>query len=136
VTAPQHTGPIRRVTVTSPQTAAARPGRTSSASITELEEQTPMGEVLIASLMRAQLATALRVLAAFVGGLAGLPALFALWPALGRAELASIPIPWLLLGVASFPLLVVLGWVYLRQAERNEADFEELVTGRADRSEP
>ena len=94
-----------------------------------------MGDVLIASLMRAQLATALRVLAAFAGGLAGLPALFALWPALGRAEIASVPVPWLLLGVASFPLLVVLGCVYLRQAERNEADFEELVSGRARRQE-
>lgn len=119
---------VERVVVTSPQTAMARRRqRATSQPITELRDATAVGDVLTASLMRAQLGLALRMLAVFAGGLAGLPALFALAPGLGRVRVVHVPLPWLLLGVLSFPLLVVLGIVYLRQAERNEAEFEDLV---------
>ena len=39
-----------------------------------------------------------------------------------------MPLGWLLLGVVVYPTLVVLGWAYIRRAERNERDFAELVT--------
>jgi hypothetical protein len=32
-----------------------------------------------------------------------------------------------LLGVLVYPWLLFLGWRFLRQAEQNESDFEELV---------
>jgi hypothetical protein len=63
----------------------------------------------------------------FVTLLGGLPLLFALVPAAGRAEIGGLPAAWLLLGLAAFPLLVLLGLVYVRQAERNEREFAELV---------
>ena len=46
---------VRRVAVMSPQTEAARHGRAAARPLTELREQTAVGEVLILSLMRAQL---------------------------------------------------------------------------------
>ena len=42
-------------------------------------------------------------------------------------RLLGVPLPWLLLGVAVYPWLLVLAWWYVRRAERNEAAFVELV---------
>jgi hypothetical protein len=36
-------------------------------------------------------------------------------------------LPWLLLGVLVYPAMLGLGWFYVRQAERNEHDFTDLV---------
>jgi len=41
-----------------------------------------------------------------------------------------VPLPWLLLGLLAYPLLVGLGWAYVRRAERNEQVFSELVDRR------
>jgi hypothetical protein len=120
----------RRVTVMSPQTEAARNGVAGRTPIAELADQTGVGDLLIRSLIRAQLGLALRVAAAFGVVLGGLPALFAIFPSVGRIDVGGIPLPWLLLGLASFPLLVLLGVVYARQAERNERDFVDLVEQR------
>lgn len=119
--------PARRVTVTSPRTEAAQRARPSRRRRDELADQTELGDVLIRSLIRAQLGLGLRVLAVFVALLGGLPLLFALVPAAGRAEVGGFPVPWLVLGVAAFPLLILFGLVYVRQAERNEREFAELV---------
>jgi hypothetical protein len=119
--------PVRRVTVTSPRTEAAQRARPRRQRRDELADQTELGDVLIGSLIRAQLGLALRVLAVFVVLLGGLPLLFALVPAASRVEIGGLPAAWFLLGLAAFPLLVLLGLVYARQAERNEREFAELV---------
>lgn len=94
---------------------------------TELAEQTGVGEALIRGLVRAQLALAVRLFLVVAIGLGGLPLLFAVAPAVGRTEVFGIALPWLLLGVAAFPFLVLVGWVYVHLAERNEQDFVALV---------
>lgn len=114
----------RRVTVRNPRGRAAGPGERA---LTELREQTEVGEVLLRSLTRAQLGLALRIFAVFGCLLMGLPALFALYPHLGHFEVFGIPLPWVVLGVAVYPLLVLLGLLYVRQAERNEREFVEIV---------
>ena len=119
--------PGRRVTVTSPRTEAGQRARPIRRRRDELADQTEVGEVLIRSLIRAQLGLALRVLAVVVVLLGGPPLAFALFPATGRVEIGGVGLPWLLLGVAAFPLLVLLGLVYMRQAERHEREFAELV---------
>lgn len=116
----------RRVAVRNPR------GRTSwhdprERTLRELREETEIGEVLLRSLTRAQLILALRVFAVFGSLLLGLPALFASHPALARYELAGIPLPWLILGAAVYPLLVLMGILYVRQAERHEREFVEIV---------
>jgi hypothetical protein len=93
----------------------------------EIAEQSQVGETLVRGLIRAQLALALR-LAVVVGvGLGALPLLFAAAPDTGAVKLFGIHLPWLLLGVAAYPFLVVIGWVYVRLSERNEQDFTALV---------
>ncbi|WP_341718164.1 DUF485 domain-containing protein [Micromonospora sp. FIMYZ51] len=100
-----------------------RPGGTR----TELTQQTRVGAALIHGLVRAQLALALQLSAVIMVTLGGLPLLFAVAPSVGQTTVLGVNLPWLLLGVLSFPFLVAVGWTYVRLAERNEQDFTDLV---------
>ena len=116
--------PGPRVAVRNPRgRAASRQERT----LADLAEQTEVGEVLLRSLTRAQLVLAVRIFAVFGSLLLGLPALFASHPDLGRFLVFGIPLPWVILGGAIYPLLVVMGLLYVRQAERHEREFTDIV---------
>ena len=93
----------------------------------DLAEQTPVGEALVKGLVRAQLALALRLALVVAAGLGTLPLLFAVAPAVGSFTVVGINLPWLLLGVLSFPFLFVVGLVYVRWAESNERDFTAVI---------
>lgn len=93
----------------------------------ELDEQTHVGEVLVRGLVRAQLALALRMAVLVALGLGSLPVLFAAVPSLARVSVLGVRLPWLLLGVLAYPFLLLVGWRYVRSAERNERDFAALV---------
>lgn len=93
----------------------------------ELAEHTRVGEALIRGLIRAQLALALRLAVVVVVGLGTLPLLFAAAPAVSEAKVFGIYLPWLLLGVAAYPFLLLVGWAHVRLSERNEQDFTALV---------
>ena len=93
----------------------------------ELVEPTSVGEALVKGLVRAQLALALRLWLVVVTGLGGLPLLFAVAPDVGAVRVLGVNLPWLLLGVASFPFLFGVGWAYVRWAERNEQDFIAVI---------
>ena len=118
-------GPPRRVRVTSPRTGAARLQRLTAAS--EIDAQTRLGEIYMSSLLRAQLRLAAAVLVTVTILVAGLPLLFLLLPSVVGIQVLGMPLPWVLLGFAVYPFLVVLAWVYVRTAERNERDFAEVV---------
>lgn len=123
------TEPPRRVRITSPRTSAARrqAGRTGTR---EIDEQTVVGEVYMHSLIHAQLRLALRVIIGAAVLLGSLPLLFALVPATRTLTVLGIPLPWLLLGVAVYPVLYVAARYYVRHAERIEAEFTEFVGRR------
>ena len=121
-TTPEGPAP-RRVRVTSPRTARSR--RTTVAS--EIDAQTELGEVFMRSLMRSQLRLAAGVLLTLVLTVGALPLLFATVPALQHGHLLGVPLAWLLLGGAVYPVLVALAVLYVRRAERNERDFHDLV---------
>jgi hypothetical protein len=118
----------QRVRVTSPRTSASRTRAVSIAS--EIDEQTRLGEVYITSLMRSQLRLAIGVLGVVAVTLGALPLLFWLVPAIGTLELIGIPVPWMLLTVVAFTEVIVLGRLYVRQAERNEDSFSDLLDER------
>jgi len=117
----------RRVAVRNPRGRATRSTTPGERALAELKEQTEVGEVLLRSLTRAQLMLAVRVFAVFGFFLLGLPALFATHPGLVDFRVLGLPLPWLVLGGAVYPLLVLLGLLYVRQAERNERDFVEFI---------
>ncbi len=93
----------------------------------EIDEQTIVGDVYMRSLVRLQLRLAVGVCLIFAVLLGGFPLLLALQPQLASVHVLGLPLPWLLLGVLVYPSLVVAAWLYVRQAERNERDFADLV---------
>lgn len=93
----------------------------------ELGSESRLGEVYLDSLLAAQLRLAGRVLLLLVGMVGTLPLIFFLLPSLAEVRLLGVPLPWLLLGVGVYPVLVTLGWIFVRRAERNERDFVELT---------
>lgn len=117
--------PAIRVRVTSPRTRAARSRRRRS-DAAEIDALTRLGEVYVQSLVRAQLRLAGYVVALLAASLGLLPVLFLTVPVDG-VRLFGVPLPWLLLGVAVYPWLLVIAWWYVRRAEHNERAFVELV---------
>ncbi|SEC19774.1 hypothetical protein SAMN04489844_1860 [Nocardioides exalbidus] len=117
--------PPPRVRVTGPPRRRADVVRHPGAR--EIDAETALGEVFMRSLLREQLVLALRVLAALALTVGLVPLVFHLDPSLGDVEVGPVPLAWLVLGVLTYPWLIVLGWVYVRQAEANERDFADLV---------
>jgi len=113
-----------RVRVTGPDRhARARPlPRTG-----DIDEETPLGGVYLGSLLREQLWLAVRILAVLALTVGSLPLVFHLAPGLSDVRVLGMPLAWLVLGGLVYPWLVFLGWRYVRQAERNERDFAELM---------
>ncbi len=117
--------PPQRVRVTSSRRGAAP---MHARPVTrDLDEQTGLGDVYIAGLMRAQLRLSLAVLGLTFGGLAALPVVLTLVPATRTLTVLWVPFPWLALGVLVYPCAWFLARWYTRQAERIEADFAEVV---------
>jgi hypothetical protein len=97
------------------------------AATREIDEQTSIGQVYMRSLIRSQLRLALMVCAVFGVLLGGLPLLLILAPGLSTLRVLGLPLPWVLLGGLVYPVLIVGGWLYVRAAERTEANFVKLV---------
>jgi uncharacterized membrane protein YbhN (UPF0104 family) len=116
----------RRVRVTSPRTSAARRPSTP-AGPREIDEQTRLGEVYMHSLIQSQLRLALGVVGSAAVVLGGLPLLFALIPTTRRLLIFAIPLPWVLLVFVVYPVVYVSARIYVRKAERIEAEFTEFV---------
>ncbi|WP_258060514.1 MULTISPECIES: hypothetical protein [unclassified Arthrobacter] len=109
---------------------AARSAPASAAPYTvsrELDEQTEVGELFIGSLIRSQLRLALVVGGGFMVILLGVPVLLAFLPVVSGLTLFTVPLPWFLLGVGVYPLVIICGALYVRSASRNEQRFLDLV---------
>ncbi|WP_243708535.1 hypothetical protein [Actinomadura sp. GC306] len=111
--------------MTGPRTRAVR--RPSYPVTREIDEQTGLGEAYMRSLLRAQLRLAVGLCLVLAAVVIGLPLLFAVFPEVSEKAVLGIPLPWVVLGGLIYPWFVTCGWWYVRQAERNEDDFAELV---------
>lgn len=118
--------PTQRVVVTSPRTRAPR-ARRPYPGTREINEQSELGAVYMRTLIRAQRRLGLSVCLVTAGALGLLPLLFSIEPELGKSRILGLGLPWFLLCVATFPMLLLAGWFYVRQAERSEREFAELV---------
>ncbi|MDO7868460.1 hypothetical protein [Nocardioides jiangxiensis] len=117
--------PPPRVRVTGPPRHTTR--RTPLPRAREIDAATPVGEIYLGSLLREQARLAARILAVLFGVLGSVPLVFHLWPALAAHRVVGVPVAWWVLGVLAYPFLLLLGWAYVRRAERNERDFAALV---------
>lgn len=96
-------------------------------TMTDLEEQTSVGEALIRNLVRAQLRTSLLLAALTLAVFGALPLLFWSLPEFASARLFGVGVGWILLGVLPFPFLLFVGFLSERRAERHERDFVHMV---------
>ena len=94
----------------------------------DIDEETRLGGVYLGSLLREQMWLALRIVALLLAAIGSLPLVFYLLPGLTDVDVFGMPLSWLLLGVVVYPVLVLLGWRYVRSAERNERDFADLLS--------
>ncbi len=119
--------PPPRVRVTGPTRRTA--GRAPLPRAREIDAATEVGDIYLASLLREQARLAALVVVTVFGVLGAVPLAFHLWPSLAERHALGMPLAWLVLGVGVYPFLLVLGWAYVRRAERNESDFAALVGG-------
>lgn len=123
--------PVHRVVVAHPDTLAALGkggrGEWHTSAHEGLDRQTPLGDMYLRSLMRSQLLLGLGIVGTLVLVLGALPYLFVMTPVLRNATLAGVPLAWLVIGVAVYPVILALALVCVRQARRNERDFVDLV---------
>lgn len=113
----------KRVTVTAPRRSSSSP----QGGVRELVESTPVGDLYLQSLMRSQLGLSLRVLTVFVTLFLGLPLLFFFEPGISKHKIFGISLPWFILGIGMYPLLIGLAWVYNRSANRIDDEFIGLL---------
>ena len=119
-----------RVRVTSPRTTSARrrtPPDPVATAAREIDAQSQVGEVYLRSLLRTQLRLGLTVLLVLAVVVGGLPLAFWLLPDLMGTRVLGMPLAWGLLGFLVYPVLVLMGWWYVRAAERNEDAFTEVL---------
>ena len=113
----------QRVVVTSPRVGRRRPTTIAS----EIDAQSTVGEVYMRSLMRIQLRLALTVVGLLAVTVGVLPLVFQLSSGVRRMHLLGVPLPWLILGVGVYPVILALAVFYVRRAERIEAEFTDMV---------
>lgn len=116
---PRQAAPRREVVTGEPRRVRPLPRYRAQA---EIDEQTALGDAYVRSLMRSQLRAGMSAFAVLALVAGTLPLAF--------AALSRRAVVWVVLGFAAYPLLTLLGWWYVRRAERNERDFARLVKGR------
>ncbi|HQF02662.1 MAG TPA: hypothetical protein PK868_01585 [Phycicoccus sp.] len=120
------TGPRpTRIRVTSSRRGAGRP--TSQSIARDLDEQTGLGDVYLAGLMRAQFRLSALVVGLAFLGIGGFPVLLLAVPATRSLTILGLPFPWVVLGILVYPAAWVIARWYVRQAEKIESDFADVV---------
>jgi hypothetical protein len=109
--------------------AATRPhhGGALSPALEDLYQPDAYGRELLTSLMRAQVGVSLAILIPALALLAIYPLLAVLIPSLASFTVAGLPLTLIILGGGIYPPLVILGFWYVRRAERLEQRFVELL---------
>jgi hypothetical protein len=101
--------------------------RRGGANPTAFDEHSEYRDVLLHSLMRAQFGLTLGFIALAVGVLISLPLVVSLVPSLADKHVFGLPLTLAVLGIAVYPVLVIIALAYVRLAERTERHFLELV---------
>jgi hypothetical protein len=118
----------KREVITGPRRDVRR--RQPRAVTDEIDDQTRVGQVYLRSLIRTQLLLGLATVALVVVPLVAMPLLFGFWPPARDLQVGPVPLWWFLLGLLVYPAILGVGWWYVRQADRNETQFTDLVEGR------
>jgi hypothetical protein len=80
-------------------------------------------QILVRSLIRAQLGLSLVCLAFALAVTISFPLLYAVLPWLGHTTVAGLPLTLVALGAGVYPVILVIGWFYTFQSRRLERRF-------------
>lgn len=115
-----------RVRVVAPGSQARHLPEMTSVS-QEVAEQSPVGEVMVRSLIRSQLRLSLVVAFGFMAALF-IGTMVLRWvPGFSAWRILGIPAPWLMLGAGVYPVIGACAWLYVRAATKNENQYRDLV---------
>jgi hypothetical protein len=115
-----------RVRVTSPH-AERRGGRPRRTAASEIDAQSELGEIYLAALLRSQLRLAVGTLVTLAVTIGALPIVFWVLPGLTTHHVLGMPVSWVALAFACYPVLVLLAWRYVKAAEHNEREFTHVL---------
>ena len=88
-------------------------------------------EKIIALVMRRQLALSLQVASVFFLLLFGLPLVNTYFPDMANTVVFGFTLTWLLLGVAVFPVTVLLAYYFVRNSDRIETECTEAIAAES-----
>lgn len=80
---------------------------------------------IVRQLMQSQLRLAITLMAWFFGLVVAVNVVFHFSPELAAAQLGGVPVEWLFPVVVVIPLLVFLGWFYVRRSRAQEHDVHQ-----------
>jgi hypothetical protein len=83
--------------------------------------------VYVRSLIRAQLRVAVVAAGSFAVLLAATTAALTFVPQIRAATVGGIPIVWIVLGAAVYPLVLLVAILFVRAADRNEKRYRSLA---------
>lgn len=81
----------------------------------------------VRQLIRSQLRLAVSVASGIIILLLGITVLLSFWPAISQINLLTIPLPWWILGVGVYPLIIMAGVLYNFSAVRNELRYRSIA---------
>ncbi|WP_421015059.1 hypothetical protein [Glutamicibacter creatinolyticus] len=114
--------------------AAQRPARVrvQAPADAALDLQVPSAEhsaenFYVRQLIRSQLRLAVSVASGIIVLLVGITVLLSYWPQISQITLARIPLPWWILGLGVYPLILIAGVLYNISAVRNEKRYRSIA---------
>ncbi|MDN5887942.1 MAG: hypothetical protein L0H61_13090, partial [Micrococcaceae bacterium] len=87
----------------------------------------PAAEFYVRSLIRSQLRLSLSVALGFLLLLLCLAVVVTFWPQIQDIRLLTIPLPWLVLGVGVYPIILLGAFLYNRVSARYEAQYLDVT---------
>lgn len=108
-----------RVRVSAPAGGTPRLPRSSS--------HDPVDTFYVRSLIRSQLRLAASVALGFLLLLVGLAIMVFTWPQINDIRFLTIPLPWWLLGLGVYPLILLCAFLFNHAAARNEAKYRSII---------
>ncbi|MFJ2618996.1 hypothetical protein [Glutamicibacter sp. NPDC087344] len=122
----QEPAPPGRFAQQRPQRVRVQAPQDASLSFATSQEEHTAQEFYIQQLIRSQLRLACSVAAGLLTMLVGISALLALWPTVYEFALWHIPLPWWILGIGIYPLIIVAGLLFNGAAARNEKRYRSI----------
>lgn len=118
--------PLGRFAQQRPQRVRVQAPQDASLDIPATRPEQSAENFYVRQLISSQLRLAVSVAAGLLIMLVGISAILVFWPVVSQIMLFNIPLPWWILGVGIYPLIIIAGLLYNRAATRNERRYRSI----------